>query len=331
MLGKLFNSAHLVPILTLFGVLSIADFSCALLQTKQQTNTLSRIEFSEMHMGMPVRIVLYAENDTRASRAGRAAYATIARDEDIFSDYRPTSELMRLCRQSGKGPVQVSDALFEVVEVARWLAQNTEGAFDPSAGPLTQLWREARAQNRVPEAESLANALDRVGWQWIHLDPEKKTIELEREGMVLDLGGLAKGYILDRAMEALEEEGIHAALIQAGGEIVVSGAPPGEKGWVIGLAGTSGLKAQRPYTHVAIATSGDTEQYLEHDGVRYSHTIDPRTGWGLTHRYQATVIAKKGIWADGLATAMTLTPVAQSSRLVEAEGLIDYYLYQATD
>jgi thiamine biosynthesis lipoprotein len=257
-------------------------------------------------MGMPVRVVLYAAHDSTARRAGHAAFRKMAELEAILSSYRDSSELNRLSRRSGPGPVDVSEPLFTVLRHARRLARRSDGAFDPTAGPLLSLWADARERGTLPDSSALERAAARVGWRHVRLDSVRQTVQLTADRMQLNVGGIAKGFILDRALDTLVATGISRALVEAGGDLVMSGSPPGTDGWTVQLPGAAADGGPRTVRlhHAAVATSGDTEQFVEIDGTRYSHVVDPRTGLGLTHRLLVTIVADRGVTADGLATTV---------------------------
>ena len=267
-------------------------------------------------MGMPVRIVLHAPHDTAARHAARAAFARIAQLEDIFSDYRPTSETRRLDARAGHW-VPVSEPLFELLTRALTIARLTDGAFDPTVGPLTALWREARKAGQLPESIALDSARQRVGWQLVRIDSAQRAVRLLRPGMRLDLGAIAKGYILQQALMTLHQHGSHAALLEAGGDITVGTAPANHTGWAIDVADAHPSFTARAasLTNAALATSGPSYQYLELDGLRYSHVIDPRTGQALTAPHIARVIAGDAALADALATALGVLGPSGKARL----------------
>jgi len=271
-----------------------------------------RRQYAELHMGVAARIVLYAPDDATARRAARAAYARMALLEDIMSDYRPESEVRRLAARAGAA-VPVSGDLFVVLARAVDLWRRSDGAFDPTVGPFVELWRAARRTGRLPPRAELDSAARRVGSDKVHLDSVARTVRLDAPGMRIDLGGIAKGYILDRALDALRAQGVTRALLEAGGDIVLGDAPPGRRGWRIALPEGDTILANH-----AVSTSGDTEQFVIIGGVRYSHVIDPRTGMGLTSRREATVVAPDGVTADGLATALTVLDDERGARLLRS-------------
>jgi len=258
-------------------------------------------------MGLPVRIRLYGPTDQAAKIAATAAFARVAVLDQMMSDYRPDSELRRLGTVGGTWLV-VSPELFAVLARASEIARATGGAFDPTVGPLVALWRDARQSRRMPDASALNAAKSLVGWRHIHLDPSRQAIRLARPGMRLDLGGIAKGYIIQQALRTMASLGVTRALVEAGGDIVVGDAPPGRDGWRIDVEGTDAAFSARAarLTNAALATSGPTAQFVEIGGVQYSHVVDPRTGLGLTNHVTARVIAADAATADALATALTV-------------------------
>jgi FAD:protein FMN transferase len=267
----------------------------------------ARYEFAQVHMGMEVRLVVYSGEASVARAAAAAAFDRIRKLEDTMSDYRDESEVRRLARRPGEW-VPVSPDLYAVMKDALELAETSEGAFDPTVGPLVALWRVARRTGRLPPAESLQTTRERVGWRLVELDSVRRAIRLAKPGMALDLGGIAKGYILDRALESIRSHGVTRALLIAGGDIVAGDPPPGREGWRIATEGAGeGLQSRAgAMANAALSTSGDSEQFVVIGGVRFSHVVDPRTGAALTNSLRAYVIARSGARADGLATTATV-------------------------
>jgi thiamine biosynthesis lipoprotein len=258
-------------------------------------------------MGLQVRILLHVADPRRAEAAARAAFDRITILDRMMSDYRPDSELRRL-ETAGQHWTPVSAELMEVLATSISVARATGGAFDPTVGPLVSLWREARATRTPPPAAALEMARARVGWRHLGIDRARGAVRLAKPGMRLDLGGIAKGYILQQALHSLRSNGAPNALIESGGDIVAGGAPPGRAGWRIEAPATDALFRRRAghLTDAALATSGATEQFVEIEGVRYGHIIDPRTGSAITHRFVARVIARDAAIADALATALAV-------------------------
>lgn len=282
-------------------------------------SSLRRFEYTQVHMGVQARLILYASDSSTAERAARAAFNRIAELDLVMSDYREDSELAQLSRRSGTGPVSVSNDLFTVLSTAQRLARQSDGAFDVTVGPLVELWRAARRQRRLPDPDSLAAAQRRSGWTMLQLNRAERTAELTTPGMKLDLGGIAKGFAADEALAALKREGIPNALIEFGGDIVVGDPPPGRPGWRVTAALADPEKRELFLSNQAVSTSGDTQQFVVIDGVRYSHVVDPHSGLGLTNRTAATVIAPEGILSDGLATALTVMNPDRGRVMIERE------------
>lgn len=248
-----------------------------------------RFEAVEPHMGTLVRITIYANDASAIS----AAFARIRDLDGELSDYKPDSELNRVCRTAHDAPVRVSDDLYRVLKSAWNLSVKTNGAFDVTIGPVTHLWR----RGVLPDRATLA----RCGWRNLVL--KDHTVFLKLAGMQLDLGGIAKGFAADEALRVLRAHGVRRALVAVSGDIAAGDAPPGRRGWTVRVEpGGQRLMLK----NAAVSTSGDREQSLERGGVRYSHIIDPRTGLGLTNRLTVTVVARHGIDADSLATAISV-------------------------
>jgi thiamine biosynthesis lipoprotein len=282
--------------------------------------------------------VLYAPDAAAAKRAADAAFARVAELDAVMSDYKKDSELMRLCRAFAaevREPVPVGEDLFAVLTKAQELSEASGGAFDVTVGPVVQLWRLARRTQRLPDKDELAAALAKVGYKKVRLDPKNRTVQLLTPGMQLDLGGIAKGYAADEALKLLREKfGLTRALVAAAGDITCGDPPPDRDAWVVDIAPIA--KGQKPRTlklaNAAVSTSGDLEQFVEIDGVRYSHVVDPRTGLGVTGRRSVTVIAPKGVQADSLTKAVTLMPPGKGLALVEAtEGAAAYVVVVGKD
>ncbi len=257
-------------------------------------------------MGVQADITLYAPDEPAALAAARAAFERIAELEDIFSDYRPHSELMRLCAEAGGPPRPVSRELFEVLRTAQEISRLSGGAFDVTCGPAVRLWREARRSQSFPSLSALRQARSSGDWRQVELDPERRTVRLKRKGMLLDLGGIAKGYACDEAIRVLRSRGIRSALVEMGGDIVVSDPPPGQPGWRIEVPNAAGDDRMLILARAAVSSSGDTEQFVELDGRRYSHIVDPRSALALTTRIAVTVQAPRGMLSDALSTAVSV-------------------------
>jgi len=301
--------------------------------SQAQPPAATRFEFTEPHMGTLFRIVLYAADESKANTAAKAAFARIAELDGIMSDYKPASELMRLCKKAGGDPVRVSADLFSVLEKAQEIAGKTDGAFDVTVGPIVRLWRKARRTRILPSAEELKRALALVGYEKMKLDRAKRTVQLLVMGMLLDLGGIAKGYATDAALEVLRTHGIRRALVAAGGDIRVGEAPLGKSGWKIGIAPLKNPKDTPDrfvlLVNAGVSTAGDAHQFVEIDGKRWSHIVNPRTGQALEGRRSVTVIASDDTTADVLDTSMCVLGPERALKLIEGmKGVAALYVFE---
>lgn len=291
---------------------------------------LKRYEYSLPRMGTIFRVEIYSLDSTTAARAAEAAFARAEELEQIMSDYREDSELMRLEREGPSAPFPVSSDLYEVLEKSIRTSELSRGAFDVTVGPLVGLWREARRAGRFPDASQLGQAKALVDYHNIELDSERRTVFLKRRGMKLDLGAIGKGYAADQMLALLESRGFHQALVVAGGEVAAGAPPPGESGWRVALDTPDVDAGNPPCTlilhNAAVSTSGDSKQFVEINGKRYSHVIDPSTGLGLEGAGSVTVVATDATTTDALATALSIMPVADGSHLAESLPGVAVYM-----
>ncbi len=271
-----------------------------------------RLEFVETHMGARVRILLYTTEPQVAKRAVAAAFARVAELDKICSDYDNGSELMRLVDRFAEGPadpVEVSPDLFEILTRAESISRSTGGAFDVTAAPVIRQWRRAFREKKLPSAENLAKARERVGFERIRRIEHGRKIVLQ-PGTRIDLGAIAKGYAAAAALRTLKEHGVDRALVAVAGDIAVGHAPPGQSGWRVEVAGlnpnTDPPLARLRLRDVSISTSGDAERFVEIEGRRYSHIVDPRTGLGVSRRASVSVISQDGSSSDAYSTSLYL-------------------------
>jgi thiamine biosynthesis lipoprotein len=273
-------------------------------------------------MGTRFKIVVYTMDEAAARQGAKAAFARVRALNGIMSDYLETSELTQLCRKAGGEPVPVSDDLWNVLSRAQEVSRRSDGAFDATIGPVVRMWRRARFRKMLPTDAQRREALALVGYDKVRLNGKKKTVQLTKAGMKLDLGGIAKGYAADQALLTLKKLGISQALVAAGGDIAVSDPPPGQPGWKIGIAPLADPDADPKrfliLANAAVSTSGDAEQYVEIHGVRYSHIADPKTGLGLVGRMSATVIARDGTTADSLTKVVAILGPKRAFPIIDA-------------
>ncbi len=283
--------------------------------------SLKRYEFKHPAMGAEFTITLFAPDQEGALSAAQSAFRRVDDLEDIMSDYQADSELMRLCEQPPGKPIPVSADLFDVLKRAQKVSVLSGGAFDVTVGPYVRLWRFARKRKQLATPPEMASAGAAVGFQKLKLDPRVWTVTLLAPNMRLDLGGIAKGYAADQALRVLKSRGITRALVAASGDIALGNPPPGQTAWRIGITGidtTNDVERKLLLHNCGISTSGDTEQSVEIQGVRYSHILNPHTGVGLTNRIQATVVAPDATTTDALATTVCVLGPVRALQLVDS-------------
>ena len=289
--------------------------------TDRDQQKLTRHEFERPEMGVPFRIVLYSPSNQLATNAAEAAFKRVSDLNDIMSDYEYDSELSKLSRTSGSGQaVKVSDDLWKVLVRSQEIARASNGAFDVTVGPYVQLWRRARREKKLPPAENIEKVRPRVGYTNVVL--KGHTVELKQPDMRLDLGGIAKGYAADEALKVLRQRGITHALAAASGDIALGDAPPNQPGWKIQLLEAQDQRGRAflILKNCGVSTSGDLFQFVEIDGKRYSHIVDPRTGIGLTDRSLVTVVAKNAFTSDSLETTICVMPRGDGLELARRYG-----------
>ncbi|MEJ7680783.1 MAG: FAD:protein FMN transferase [Segetibacter sp.] len=280
-----------------------------------------KYSFQQPKMGSPFNIVIYSLDSVKAENAALETFRMIDTLNEIYSDYLPNSETNRLCAASGTGKwVKASEPLLSILQKAYHASEISFGSFDVTMSPVIRLWRRARREKRLPDKDSLMSARQRIGYKYIELDIVHKSIRLQKKGMQLDLGGIAKGETAQRASIRLFQLGFPYSLLDAGGDIVAGDVPPEVPGWrvAVNLPETEELMTQQLLLrNKAVTTSGDLYQYLELNGVRYSHIIDPATGWALSNSRNVTVISDNGTDADWLTKACSILPIDKAMQLIK--------------
>lgn len=264
-------------------------------------------------MGTEFRITISTADTTGLQKVVNSAFKRIDALEQMMSDYRADSELNQL---SGSTRWQeVSPDLYKVLRFSRELARRSGGAFDPTIGPLTKLWRRAFRQQEFPQKARVLAAWTRVQWKHLRISKQRPKVRLRRTNLQLDLGGVAKGYTLDVVGALLHKTGFPSYIVDGGGDLLLGDAPQNEE-WSVKLPDGKSVGGLH---NLAVTTSGDTYRFLEWNNTRYSHIIDPRTGFGTTHRNQVTVIGPSAMVADGLASAISIDNGKWKKRYPEYE------------
>lgn len=278
--------------------------------------------FSEKCMGTDFKIIIDDTNESTCQKVAKKAFEEAHRLNNIFSDYLADSEASVLSASSFNDQddeyLEISAELLKVLKFSRELSKDTSGDFDITIGPASRLWRIARFRESLPGPDKIKNALTRIGFNKILFHPSENKVRLDHKGMLLDFGGIAKGFAGDQMLTLLKDSGLNRCLIDAGGDLIIGQAPKGKPGWRVKIGGEKHPELPSlSLSNCAVATSGDTEQFAIIGGKAYSHIINPHTGIGLNTRAQVTVIAKNGMIADSLASAALVSGLKSSEKIFE--------------
>lgn len=285
---------------------------------------LKRFQFIENKMGSPFHLIFYHHDSTEAAAIAKECFLIVDTLNNTFSDYTPKSEVGKLASQSNHSSFLLSDELFSMILRSHDAWIRSGKTFDITIGSLTHLWRGAKAEKRFPSNEEIAKAKRSSGLDNLVIYIKKKKISFLKQGMLFDFGGIVKGYAAQKMIDHLKTKNISIALADAGGDIAMSDPPPGKNGWNIAInlpeQENELMDRQLELKNCAVATSGDVYNYILHDGKKYSHIIDPRTGYGVTSQRNVTVIAKDGATADWMATACSILPIKKALELAKKEN-----------
>jgi FAD:protein FMN transferase len=291
---------------------------------------------SRVVMGTFARIVAVANSDRKANRAIKAGFNELTRIDAMMSDYKAESELSKVNREAFAKAVKVSPELFEILQISVNYSKLTNGAFDITVGPLVGLWKRAGETNSMPDADTIAAAKARVGYEKLILDAKAQTVRFAVEGMRLDLGGIGKGYAVDKTVEAMKRKGAIGGLVDSGGNILCFGRPAHGGNWLIGIQDPREIKNQNAKSKnaeedidnqplmvlklrdCAVATSGDYQRFVVVEGKKVSHIIDTNTAAGASKMAGDTIIAPKAVDADALSTAVNVMGAEKGLELVDS-------------
>lgn len=330
------NDGRSIRVLPSLGVpwgATIAFCTISLAGWVQAGTAQQRFESTHRAMGVQFRFVLYAESAKIGEEALTKAAARADELDRIFSDYLSDSEIMQLAKRPVDLPLEISPDLWRLLQMSETIRRDSEGAFDVTAGPLTRLWRLARKRNRLPERGELKTAVDLVRAGGFSL-VEPSAVKLKVVNMRFDFGGIAKGYAADECLAIFRQMGLESGLVAASGDLALGKAPPGEPGWKVGLASLDGgeVGAQSIcLSDCGVATSSDSQQAIEVDGVRYSHIVDPRTGQAIQGRSSVTVIADSAARADAWATALSVLGPSRGMALAKSQEHLEAMMTVETD
>lgn len=282
------------------------------------------VQRSQPLLGTFVTITAFGTNDLHTQQAVTAAFNEIRRVDLLLSIHKTNSETAKLNAAAPAQPFEVSPELAFVLHSALEIARATEGAFDPTIGPLAQLWGFIWKEYRLPTTNELERVLSLVNYRNVQVQTEGASgakVSFAHPGMFLDFGGIGKGYAVDRAIEILQLHGIRTAMVKAGGDLRVIGAPPNQESWKVQIEDPAkrGNRTVISLRNAALSTSGNYENYFEIKGQRYSHIINPRTGLPVQGIASCTVIAPTCLESDAYATAFFVLGIESSLKRFGSE------------
>jgi thiamine biosynthesis lipoprotein len=317
----------------LFGVLLAAVSACAGPPSPAPAATSSArlVERTRPSMGSELRLTIWAIDQNQAAAACEAVFTEFDRLEALMTVWRPDSDIRRLNAAAGDHPVPVSREVREVIGLARQVGDWTGGKFDVTFGALSGLWKfDYQDQDgSIPAPAAIAERLPLIDYRALEVDEAAGTAFLKRKGMRANLGGIGKGYAVDRGAAILRSRGFSDFMIQAGGDLYVAGTR-GDRPWRVGIRDPRGAPSQSfavlDLTDGTFSTSGDYERFFIRDGRRYHHIIDPKTGQPARGARSVTIVAARAAIADALSTGIFLLGghdgMALIERLPEVEGVI---------
>lgn len=301
----------------------------SLAETRGETRRNQVVKKRVALMGTVIEITAVAKRRVTAERAVSEALGEMQRIERVMSVFDPQSELSRINALAAERPVQTTEEVFSLLEKAVEVSRISEGAFDITVLPLMHLWGFMKKDGRVPAEEEISEILPQVNYRHLLLNRSERSVTFRWPGVGIDLGGIAKGHAVDRALSVMLNLDIEGALIKAGGDLCSVGTKEEGMPWVIGIQHPrekDQIIAALEIEKGAVSTSGDYERYFIVDGKRYCHIIDPRTGHPVQGVAGATVLAPTAVEADGFSTAIFTLGSQKGMALIEeqkkTEGMI---------
>ncbi len=281
-----------------------------------QNSEFTHYEDTRISMACAYTIVVYGRDAQSLAQIVNAAFDEVDRIDRLMSHYKPESPLSRINREASQGWVKVEPELFDFIIECLKYSRESDGAFDITVGPLMKSWGFFRGEGRLPNETELAEAAGKVGYRHVITNQKNKTIRFDRPGVELDLGGIAKGYAVDRVIGLLKRRGIEKALVNACGSTVYGlGAPPGRAGWEVEIQDPMDQKkaaATVILNNRTLSVSGSYEKFFEVDGERYSHVMDPRTGRPVRDVSSVAVLTESGTAGDALDNVFYVLGVEKS-------------------
>lgn len=287
-------------------------------------------------MGTVITVFLWTDDEVKAAKAAEAVFAEMKRIDGVMTTWTPDSEVSKVNAAAGMKPVAVSQETFDVIARAQDVAKRSKGIFDITVGAFKGLWKfDQDMDGTLPPPAEVKKRLALVGWQQLALDKKKKTVFLKKKGMSITLGGIAKGYAVDKCVKLLYDQGFTNFMVQAGGDMFVAGKK-GADPWVVGIrdprgASKDAMFATAPIEDHSFSTSGDYERGFVKDGKRYHHILDPRTGQPAMKSRSVTVRAKDAFTADAWSKVLFILGPVEAQKLIKREKLEDFEVVWVDD
>lgn len=258
-------------------------------------------------MGSRFKLTVVAPSNLKATQSINLAIAEIVRIEELISDWKPHSQVSKINQNAGIAPVEVDKELIDLIIRAKKYSENTQGAFDISFAAMDKIWKFDDSMDALPTEAEIAYAIRNVGYQNIQVDTLKNSVFLTKKGMKIGFGSIGKGYTADRAVQVLKSQQIPAALVDASGDLAFYGQPKPNTNWTIGITNpvkNDKIISKLNLTNAAVTTSGDYQKYIYIGSTRYSHIINPQTGWPSTGLTSVTVIGPNAEFANACSTSI---------------------------
>jgi FAD:protein FMN transferase len=294
-----------------------------------------KLTYSDKAMGTSVSVWFWTDREADAAKAAEAMFTEIKRLDKEMTTWLPDSDLSKINAAAGDKPVKVSDETIAVIARALDVSKRSGGVFDITVQAFHGLWKfDEDMDGSLPDQADVKKRLALIGWKDVILDKAKKTVFLKRKGMAITLGGIAKGYAVDKCVALLKARGFTDFMVQAGGDMYVAGSK-GKDPWIVGIRDPRGPKdsmfAIAPIKNHSFSTSGDYERGFVKDGVRYHHILDPRTGEPAHASRSVTIRAKDAFTADAWSKVMFIDGVEQGEKIIKDNKLDDFEVVWVDD
>ncbi len=327
--------ARLLPLIgPLALVLGTSSLFCKIQASKLREQEEFRYEDSRVSMACTYTIAVYGTDSRQLPLVVNAAFEEVDRIDQLMSNYNPDSPLSQINKNASKEPVTVEPELFNFLQLCVYYSRESDGAFDITVGPLMKAWGFFRGEGRIPWFFELWNVKRKVGYQHLILDPKGRTVQFGVQGMELDLGGIAKGYAVDRVVGILKEYGITQAFVSAGGSTLYGlGAPPRRDGWEVKIrdplapkdpsknAGTVLLRDR------CLSVAGNYEKFFQVRGTTYSHIMDPHTGYPVQNMLSVAVLTETGVEGDAVDDVFYVLGVEKSKSYLQKHPGIEVFFF----